>query len=524
MSQTKLTESPSPSSPSSLTSELIQLQPHDEHNRKLEANVRPPDWVNPTPQGRYNLVVIGAGTAGLVTAAGAAGLGAKVALIERELMGGDCLNVGCVPSKGLISAARIARTMKRADEFGIEIPAGATVDFARVMERMRRLRAQISPNDSAARFRDLDVDVFLGDGRFTGSDTVQVGDQTLQFRKAVIATGARASAPPIPGLDEVEYLTNESVFSLTERPRRLGVVGAGPIGCELAQAFANLGTEVLLVEVAHGILPLEDRDASEIVRESIQRDGVRLLCCGKELKVRREAGQIRLSVHSHGEQFDERVDALLVSVGRDPNVQNLGLEIAGVAFDLRTGVSVNDRLQTTNPNIYAAGDVCSKYKFTHAADFMARIVIQNALFKGRAKASALTIPWCTYTSPEIAHVGLTENEIRQQGLKIDTYIQKFADIDRAVLAGEAEGFVKVQTRMGTDKIVGATIVASHAGDLISEITLAMTNGLGLKQIGRTIHPYPTQAEAIRKLGDQFNRTRLTPFVNSLFQKWLSWTR
>lgn len=505
-------------------SELIQLQPHDEHNQKLESNVRPPGWVNPTPSGRYNLVVIGGGTAGLVTAAGAAGLGAKVALVERELMGGDCLNVGCVPSKGLISAARIARTVRHAGEFGMGVPAGATVDFARVMERMRRLRAEISPNDSAARFRDLGVDVYLGGGRFTSSNTVQVGDQTLQFRKAVIATGARASAPPIPGLDQVPYLTNESVFSLTERPRRLGIIGAGPIGCELAQAFANLGTEVLLVEAAHGILPMEDGDASEIVRQSIQRDGVQLLCCGQDLKLRRAAGQIRMSVESHGRQYDEAVDQLLVSVGRAPNVQNLGLEAVGVEFDPRTGVRVNDRMQTTNPNIFAAGDVCSKFKFTHAADFMARIVIQNTLFMGRAKASALTIPWCTYTSPEIAHVGLYEKDAQEQGIEFDTYIQHFAEIDQAILASETEGFVKVHTRKGSDQILGATIVAPHAGDLISEITVAMTHGLGLKKLGSTIHPYPTQAEAIRKLGDQFNRTRLTPFVKSLFRKWLAWTR
>lgn len=504
--------------------ELIQLQPHDEYNQQLESHVRPPGWINPTPSGRYNLVVIGAGTAGLVTAAGAAGLGAKVALVERELMGGDCLNVGCVPSKGLISAARIARTVRQADEFGIDVPSGTTADFARVMERMRRLRAQISPNDSAARFRDLGVDVYLGGGRFTSSNAVQVGDQTLDFRKAVIATGARASAPPIPGLDQVPYLTNESVFSLTELPRRLGIIGAGPIGCELAQAFANLGSEVLLVEVAHGILPLEDRDAAAIVQESILGHGVKLLCCGKELKLRHEAGQIRMSVESHGRQYDEAVDQLLVSVGRAPNVQNLGLEAVGVEFDPRTGVRVNDRMQTTNPHIFAAGDVCSKYKFTHSADFMARIVIQNALFMGRSKASALTIPWCTYTSPEIAHVGLYEKDAQAQGIEFDTYIQHFADIDRAILAGETEGFVKVHTRKGTDQILGATIVAPHAGDLISEITLAMTHGLGLKKIGSTIHPYPTQAEAIRKLGDQFNRTRLTPFVKSLFRKWLAWTR
>ena len=505
-------------------SEYLQLQPLDEHNQKLKSHVRPQDWVNPTPGGRYNLVVIGAGTAGLVTAAGAAGLGAKVALIERELMGGDCLNVGCVPSKGLISAARIARTLRHASEFGIDVPAGATVEFARVMERMRRLRAHISPNDSAARFRDLGVDVYLGGGRFTSSSTVQVDDQTLQFRKAVIATGARAAIPQIPGLDQVPYLTNESIFSLTELPKRLGIIGAGPIGCELAQAFANLGSEVLLIENGDGILPLEDRDASSIVLQAMLKDGVKLLHGGNEIKVRREGDKIRMSVESQGRQYDEAVDQLLISVGRAPNVQNLGLETVGVEFDNKAGVHVNDRMQTTNPNIFAAGDVCSKFKFTHAADFMARIVIQNALFKGRSKASALTIPWCTYTSPEVAHVGLHEKDAKAQGIEIDTYTQQFADIDRSILAGETEGFVKVHTRKGTDKIVGATIVATHAGELISEITLAMKNGIGLMKIGATIHPYPTQAEAIRKLGDQFNRTRLTPFVKSVFRKWLTWTR
>jgi pyruvate/2-oxoglutarate dehydrogenase complex dihydrolipoamide dehydrogenase (E3) component len=505
-------------------SDVISLQPFDEHNQRLAREVHPPDWINPTPQGRYNLVVIGAGTAGLVTAAGAAGLGAKVALVERELMGGDCLNVGCVPSKALISAARVARAAQRAAEFGVELPAPPQVDFARVMERMRRLRAQISPNDSAARFRDLGVDVFFGEGRFTSAATVQVGDQTLSFRKAVIATGARAAAPPIPGLDQVPYLTNESLFSLTERPRRLGVLGAGPIGCELAQAFANLGSEVLLIEAAHGILPREDREAAEIVRESLQRDGVRLWCCGRELTLRRDADVVRLSVESHGQRYDTAVDQLLVCVGRAPNVDGLGLDAAGVRFDRIAGVVVNDRLQTSNRNIYSAGDVCSRHKFTHAADFMARIVLRNALFLGRANASTLVIPRCTYTSPEIAHVGLSQEDAREQGLEIDTYRQPLAEIDRAILASEEAGFVKVHTRRGTDRIVGATIVAAHAGDLISEITLAMRHNLGLCDIGSTIHPYPTQAEAIRKLGDQFQRRRLTPLVKSLFAKWLSWTR
>ncbi|NQV24895.1 MAG: mercuric reductase [Rhodopirellula sp.] len=503
---------------------LIQLQPEDQYNLALESHVKPRDWTNPTPDGRYNLVVIGAGTAGLVTALGAAGVGAKVALVERELLGGDCLNVGCVPSKGIISAARVARTIRYADEFGIEVPSGVHINFARVMERMRRLRSEIAPNDSAERIRSLGVDLYQGSARFTSSNTVEVDGQTLHFKRAVIATGAQASAPPIPGLKGVPYLTNESLFSLTELPKRLGIIGAGPIGCEMAQSFALFGSEVFLVEAEHGILPREDPNASRIVQASMERDGVKLLCCGKNLQLRSEGDQVHLSVDSHDRQYDQAVDQLLVSVGRDPNVHNMGLEQVGVDFDPRIGVTVNDRLQTTNPNIYAAGDICSKYKFTHAADFMARIVIGNTLFKGRAKASALTIPWSTYTSPEIAHVGLYEKEAQEQGIHIATYVQEFADVDRAILEGETEGFVKVHLKKGSDQIVGATIVAGNAGDMISEITVAMKNGVGLKGIGSTIHPYPTQAEAIRKLGDQYNRTRLTPLVASLFRKWLKWTR
>jgi pyruvate/2-oxoglutarate dehydrogenase complex dihydrolipoamide dehydrogenase (E3) component len=500
------------------------LEPHDEHNKKLEANVHPADWVNPEPAGRYNLIVIGAGTAGLVTAAGAAGLGAKVALVERGLMGGDCLNVGCVPSKGVISAARVAGTIRYAGEFGVE-GSEASVDFPRVMERMRRLRARISPADSAQRFSDLGVDVFLGQGMFTGSDTLQVGDRTLRFKKAVIATGARASAPPIPGLDGVPYLTNESLFSLTELPRRLGVIGAGPIGCEMAQAFALLGSEVHLVEAAHGILPREDPEAARIVEQSMERDGVHLRCCGRDTRIEAgEDGTARLVLDSHDQHYDQAVDALLVSVGRAPNVEGLGLETVGVEFDARDGVRVDDRLRTTHPRIYAAGDICSPYKFTHAADFMARIVIQNALFMGRARASALTIPWATYTSPEIAHVGLTAQQAQDRGIEIETYTQGLEEVDRAILEGEDEGFARIHVKKGSDRIVGSTIVATNAGDIISEVSLAMTHGLGLKKIGSAIHPYPTQAEAVRKLGDQYNRSRLTPFVRSVLSRWLAWTR
>jgi pyruvate/2-oxoglutarate dehydrogenase complex dihydrolipoamide dehydrogenase (E3) component len=500
----------------------FELLPDDEYNQLLEANVHPRNWSNPTPSGRYNLVVIGAGTAGLVTAAGAAGLGAKVALIERGLMGGDCLNIGCVPSKAIISAARVAATVKNARAFGVEVPEGVHVDFGAAMERMRRLRARISPHDSAARFRDLGVDVYFGEGRFLDSQSIDVEGTKLNFKRAVIATGAGPFVPPIVGLDGIDYLTNENVFSLTQHPRRMGIIGAGPIGCELAQSFARLGSEVFLVEAEHGIMPREDREAAEIVRKAMVRDGVKLLCCGRELEIKHD-GQIRLTVTSHKDRYDEPIDQLLLAVGRVPNVDGLNLAGAGVDFDAKR-VKVNDQMRTTNPNIFAVGDVCSPYQFTHSADFMARIVIQNALFKGRKKSSELTIPWCTYTSPEIAHVGLYESDAAQKGIAIDTYIQHFRDVDRAVLESEENGFVKAHVKQGSDQIVGATIVAKNAGDMISEMTLAMTHRLGLSKIGSTIHPYPTQAEAIRKLGDQYSRTRLTPFVKSLFDRWLAWTR
>ena len=500
------------------------IRPWDKHNQELVAQVHPPDWTNPSPASRYNLVVIGAGTAGLVSAAGAAGLGAKVALIERHLLGGDCLNAGCVPSKALIGAARVAAAVRDAAEFGVQVPEGVRVDFGQAMERMRRLRASIAPHDSVKRFSELGIDVFIGGGRFVDPHTVEVAGEKLRFKKAVIATGARASAPPIAGLAEVEYLTNETIFSLTELPKRLAVIGAGPIGCEMAQTFARFGSEVFLVETLHGILPREDSDASGLVLESMLKDGVKLLCCGKDLNLSKvDGGRVRLAAESHGQGYDEVVDKLLVAVGRSPNVEGLGLEAAGVAYS-KKGVQVNDRLQTTQPNIYAAGDICSPYQFTHAADFMARTVIRNALFFGRAKASALTIPWCTFTEPEIAHVGLYEKQAQEQGVVVDIFTRELGEVDRAILEGRTNGLVRVLVRKGTDKIVGATIVAHNAGDMISELTLAMTHGLGLNQIASTIHPYPTQAEAIRQVGDAYNRTRLTPFAKSLFSRLMSWRR
>jgi pyruvate/2-oxoglutarate dehydrogenase complex dihydrolipoamide dehydrogenase (E3) component len=498
--------------------QVPELAPDDDHNRALLRQVHPPDWVNPEPARRYNLVVLGGGTAGLVSAAGAAGLGARVALIEKRLLGGDCLNVGCVPSKALLASARAADQARRAGDFGVQVGGPVRVDFPAVMERMRRLRASISPNDSAPRLRGLGVDVFLGEGRFAGPDAVEVAGRTLRFGRAIIATGGRPATPSIPGLAEAGFLTNETVFGLTELPRRLAVIGAGPIGCELAQAFARFGAEVTVVGRAAAVLPREDADAAGLLAKALERDGVRLRLGAQVERVEKQSATRIL--HLKGGETVE-ADAILVAAGRSANVEGLGLEAAGVRCDER-GVAVDDRLRTSNGRIFAAGDVCSRYRFTHAADALARIALQNSLFHGRARASALTVPWCTYTDPEIAHVGLSERGAAEKNIPIDTYTQEMRHVERALLDGDAEGFVQVHVKKGTDRILGATVAARHAGEMTAEVALAMANGLGLAAVVRTIHPYPTQAEAVRKAADAYNRTRLRPWIKAMFRWWFRW--
>ncbi len=495
---------------------------HDPWDQALLAQVHPTDWVNPTPAAKYDLVVIGAGTGGLVSAAGAAGLGARVALIERHLMGGDCLNVGCVPSKGLLSAARAwAMARRAATEFGgPTVHDGSTGDFAAMMSRMRRIRSDLSPIDSAARFRDLGVDVFIGDAAFINPSEVHVAGQMLTFRRAVIATGARAAAPPIPGLDSVRYLTNESIFDMTVLPERLLIIGAGPIGCEMAQSFARFGSQVTLIDHGPRILPRDDADAAAVIQGALAEDGVQLVLKAEITGVAPGGERIQIRTTRDGVESVFSGDALLVAIGRAPNIEGLELECANVAFT-KKGVTVDDRLRTTNPNVYAVGDVCSPLQFTHAADFQARMVIQNALFFGRGKASNLITPWATYTSPELAQVGHTAESAAKANLPIQTFTVPLHDVDRARLEGDTEGFCRVHVKHGTDRIVGATIVAPNAGDMISEVTLAMTSGLGLGAIGKTMHPYPTQGEVLRKVADAWRRTKLTPFVKGLFLRYFS---
>jgi pyruvate/2-oxoglutarate dehydrogenase complex dihydrolipoamide dehydrogenase (E3) component len=497
--------------------EVCGVSPLDKHNTEFLDFLHPKEWVDPAPKSSYNLVVIGAGAGGLVSAAGAAGIGARVALIESHLLGGDAL----------LRCAKAAAAVRNASAFGVNVNGEVSVDFGFVMERMRRLRASIAPVDSAKRYSEkLGVDVFIGKGKFSGKNTIEVNGKTLTFAKAVVATGGTAAVPNIPGLRRVPYLTNATIFNLTELPARLGVIGAGPIGLELAQAFQRFGSQVTVFSRSDKILPKEDPDAAKIVENSLRRDGVTFAYNVNYKGVESRGGKPPITMvleDTAGERMLE-FDALLVAAGRKPAVKGLGLEDAGIEFDERMGVNVSDRMQTTNPDVYAVGDVASKYQFTHMADFGARLVIRNALFFGRDKFSNLLIPWATYTDPEVAHVGLYEKDLHDRDLGFATFTREFSDVDRGIVDGETEGFVKIHVKKGTDQILGATIVGSHAGDMISEITVAMQGGMGLGKLANVIHPYPTAAEAIRQCGDAYNRGRLTPTVKGIFNRLMAFKR
>jgi pyruvate/2-oxoglutarate dehydrogenase complex dihydrolipoamide dehydrogenase (E3) component len=447
-------------------------------------------------------------------------------------MGGDCLNFGCVPSKALLRDARLAAEARAAARVGTG--GEGDPDLGRVMARVRRLRAQLAPHDSAERFAGLGVDVFFGEGRFVGRDVLEVEGRRLRFARAVVATGARPAVPPLPGLAEVPYLTNESVFSLTERPARLAVLGAGPIGCELAQAFQRLGSEVTLLDRVERVLSRDDPDAAEVVRRRLVAEGVTLRLGVEVARVERLGEGVRLVLAAAGSGGAAgagagevvEADALLLAVGRAPNVEGLGLEAAGVRFSGR-GVEVDARLRTSNPRIYASGDVASAFQFTHMADAMSRLVLANALFKGRGRVAKLVVPWCTFTDPEVAHVGMPWDEARAAGDRVRTLSVALEAVDRAVLDGETEGFARVHVASRgwkRGRILGATMVGAHAGEAIGEMALAITAGLTMKQVGATIHPYPTQAEAWKRLADAWQRTRLTPRLARLLGWWLARAR
>ncbi len=468
-------------------------------------------------EGIYNVIVIGAGTAGLITAAGTAGLGGRVALIERNIMGGDCLNFGCVPSKALISSARLIDKIKRADAWGLR-KMEPQFDFNEVFARMRARRAQIAPNDSQERFESLGVDVFRGEAKFDSPHSVKIDNHILRAKNFVIATGTRTAIPKIEGIETVPYFTNETIFDdLKTKPESLIVLGGGPIGCELGQMFHRLGVRTTIVQRGARLLPREDVDVSEFLKARLTNEGVSVMTNAEATSVKKSETGITMRVGD----YEINASALLICSGRRPNIDNLGLDKIGVETDDK-GVKVNECLQTSRSHIYAAGDVAGPFLFTHMADVQARVVVRNILMPFqflRQKSDYAVVPWCTYVDPEIATVGLTEATAKKRNVEYDLITQRIDEVDRAVVESAESGFAKILVAKGTDEIIGVTLVCESAGDLLHEFVLAMKYGIGLGKISATTHAYPTFAELARKVGDKYNKTRLTPRARKIFA-WL----
>jgi pyruvate/2-oxoglutarate dehydrogenase complex dihydrolipoamide dehydrogenase (E3) component len=461
------------------------------------SHVRPAGWRQPEPAGIYQLIVIGAGPAGLAAAHAAAAQGLRTALIERDMLGGDSLNAGSISSKSLLRTARAYADIRRADHYGASVPEAVPVDFAKALTRMHCLRARISRTSSAQELRSAGIDLYFGQASFAGSDTIHVDGVRLQFEKAIIATGAEPDAPAIPGLEEAGYLTNESVFGMTELPKRLLVIGGGPLGCELAQAFSSFGARTIIVQDMPLFLPREERDAAQILSDAFARDGIEVRLNTAVVAVRCSNGEKLVDMVSDDYHSTVATDVIIAGTGRMPRVSGLDLDTGGIAFDAINGIHVDDFLCTSNPRVHAAGDVCLEYRFAHVAVASARIAVANALEGAARRMSELVIPWCTYTDPEIAHVGLYVRQAHALDIPVRTFTVPLHVVDRAVLDGQDTGFVKINVAQASDRILGATIVARGAGDMLNEISVAMQAGLGMLGLAEVIHCYPTQGDAIR---------------------------
>ena len=455
------------------------------------------DLENPVPQSMYDLAVLGGGPAGLAAAESAARLGRSVALIERYRLGGNSLNAGSIPSKAIIGTARLFAAMRYGEEYGAPSASKPPTDFAAVMARVRRIRARIAEYHSIDRCRARGIDVFLGDARFVGRNALLAGDSPLRFRKAIVATGARPRSSDIPGLEQAGYLTSETIFDLGELPARLGVIGGGPLGCELAQAFCRLGSQVTILQNEPKFLPNEERDAAELLSLSLSRDGVETRLNTTVTGAYAANGEMTIEAVNGALKYSIAVDEILLSIGRMPNVEDLDLPAAGIDCEPDRGIKVDDFLRTTNDDVYAAGDVCMALKFTNVAETSARLAVQNALRGDAMRQSRLTIPWCTYCSPEIAHIGMSVKEAGERGISVKSYTVMMQDVDRAITDGQDEGFLKVYVREGSDTIIGATIVAARAGEMINEMSVIMSAGIGMRQLADIVHAYPTQSDAIR---------------------------
>jgi pyruvate/2-oxoglutarate dehydrogenase complex dihydrolipoamide dehydrogenase (E3) component len=472
-----------------------KIKPDDEH--VFLRRVRPEQWQNPVPNGVYDLAILGAGPAGIAAAEEAVRLGARVALIERNRIGGNSLNAGSVPSKSIVKSAGVYAAMHDSEQFGAPIPSEPPLDFAKVMDRMRRIRTRISEHHSVEKLRALGIDIIFDTARFEAAGTMRVGKTELRFKKAIIATGARPKAPlEIPGLEQTGYRTSATIFDMDVLPKRLAVVGGGPLGCELAQAFSRLGSHVTIVQNDAKFLPREERDAAEILSRSMARDGVEIRLNTTVVGAHGMEGAKILETINNDVECNIEADEVLLSIGRVPNVENLSLEKVGISIDAERGIKVDDFLATTNPAVYAAGDVCMDLKFTNTAQASARIAVRNALSGGIERHSQLVIPWCTYCDPEIAHIGLHVWEARLQSVPIKSYTIMMHDVDRAITDSSDIGFVKIHVAEGADRILGATIVASRASELINEMSVVMSAGLGMAALAKMEHTYPAESGAI----------------------------
>ncbi len=473
----------------------------------------------------YNLVAIGAGSGGLVSAYIAAAVKAKVALIEKDKMGGDCLNTGCVPSKALIRSAKMVSYARRAKEFGFQ-SGQVKYDFAEVMERVHNVIKKVEPHDSIERYTELGVECYTGAATITSPWTVEVNGQTLTTRNIIIATGARPFVPPIKGLDQVDYLTSDNLWQMRENPGRLVILGGGPIGSEITQAMARLGAEITQIEMLPRIMSREDPEVSAYVQKQFAAEGIKVLTGHTAKEVIQEDKQNILLCDSDGETVRIPFDHILIAVGRRPNITGFGLEELGVEISERGTVAVDPLLRTNFPNIFAVGDVAGPYQFTHTASHMAWYAAVNALFAGfkSFKVDYSVIPWATFTDPEVARVGLSEDEAKAQEIPYEVTRYGLDDLDRAIADSEDHGWVKVLTKPGSDKLLGVTIVGSNAGDILAEYVLAMKHGLGLNKILGTIHTYPTMSEANKAAAGEWKKAHAPEKLLAWVEKFHRWRR